>query len=290
MLKRTLREPLLHFFVLGTLVFLYYGWRSDDVDDAGSIVVSRGQQTNLIGTFERTWGRPPTQDEFLALVDDYLREELAYREAAVRELDRNDTVIRRRLRQKLELLSEDLVALAPPTRAELEASYAADPERFRPDTRYSFEQIDFSADRRGDGAEADARTLLEALRAGTVRPDDAPGDSRVLPPRLSAVGEREIASTFGESFAVELAALAPGGWDGPVRSAFGWHLVNITGKVPGEIPPLAEIADRVQAELLVERRRAALDLLYAGLAERYSIRIEPLEAPAAAGPGDGSGE
>jgi hypothetical protein len=285
MLKRALREPLLHFFVLGALVFLYYSWRSGDIDDTESIVVSRGQQTNLIGTFEKTWGRPPTQDEFIALVDDYLREELAYREASLRELDRNDTVIRRRLRQKLELLAEDLATLAPPTQAELEASYAANAERFRPDTRYTFEQIDYSSDRRGDGAEADALAQLAALRAGTIRSEDIPGDSRVLSRRLSNVGEREIASIFGERFVDGLASLTQGEWGGPVRSAFGWHLVHVSEEVPGEIPPLAEIVDRVQTELLVERRRAALDLLYASLAERYEIRVEPVTETA-----DGSGE
>jgi len=278
MLKRALREPLLHFFALGALVFLYYSWRTGDAGDAESIVVSRGQQTNLISTFAQTWGRPPTEDELVALVDDYLREELAYREGSALELDRNDTVIRRRLRQKLELLAEDLATLAPPTAAEIEASYAANGEGFRTDSRYSFEQIDFSSDRRGDSAEGDALTLLAALRAGTLRSDDASGDSRVLSPRLSNVGEREIASIFGESFADALASLTPGEWGGPVRSAFGWHVVHVIERVPGEIPPLEAIADRVQAELLVERRRAALDLLYAGLAERYNISVESLES------------
>jgi hypothetical protein len=284
-LKRALREPLLHFFALGALVFLYYSWRSSDIDDTESIVVSRGQQTNLIETFEATWGRPPTQHEFVALIDDYLREELAYREGSARELDRNDTVIRRRLRQKLELLAEDLATLAPPTQAELEASYAANAEKFRPDTRYTFEQIDYSSDRRGDGAEADALAQLAALRAGTIRSEDIPGDSRVLAQSLSDVGESEIASIFGESFVDGLASLTQGEWGGPVRSSFGWHLVQVSEKVPGEIPPLGEIADRVQAELLGERRRAALDLLYASLAERYEIRVEPVAEAA-----DGSGQ
>lgn len=276
-MTRALREPLLHFFALGALVFLLYAWIGGG-EDPETIVVSRGQQTSLIEAFAQTWGRPPTQEEFLAIVDDYLREELAYREASARELDRNDTIVRRRLRQKLELLAEDLVTLAPPTQPEIEARYAESAEQFRTETRYSFEQIDFSKDRRGPDAEADAQALLASLRAGAELDDsELPGDSRVLPQRLSAAGEREIASIFGESFPGDLAGLTPGQWDGPVSSAFGWHLVRVAERIPGEIPPLAAVADRVQNEMLAERRRAALDLLYAGLAERYSIRVEPLE-------------
>ena len=279
-LKRALREPLLHFFALGALVFLLYAWISGGTDDPDTIVVSRGQQRSLIEVFAQTWGRPPTQEEFRSLIDDYLREELAYREASARELDRNDTIVRRRLRQKLEFLAEDLVTLAPLEASEMEAWYAANAERYRTETRYSFEQIDFSTDRRGPAAESDALALLATLRAGGPLPDeDFSGDSRVLPQQLSRAGEREIDSTFGEGFSDDLARIATGQWDGPLSSAFGWHLVRVDEKIPGAIPPLTAIEDRVQSELLVERRRAALDLLYASLAERYSIRIEPLDEP-----------
>ena len=282
-LASVFKEPLLHFFVLGALVFLAFAWLGDGVDDEDAIVISRGQQTNLLQTFERTWGRAPTPAEFDGLIEEYLREEIAYREASVRELDRNDTVIRRRLRQKLELLIEDLAALAPPTAAELEASYAADPEKFRAEARYSFEQIVFSPDRRVADAEADARALLASLRAGVAVPEEALlGDSRVLPRELSSAGEREIASTFGDEIVIALAGLSPGQWEGPVRSGFGWHLVRLSERVPGEVPPLAEIEDRVRDELLVERRRMALDQLYARLAEQYTIRVEPLSPPAEA--------
>jgi hypothetical protein len=288
---RVLREPLLHFFALGLLIFLLYTWQSGEVDEADAIVISRGQQTNLLETFERTWGRPPTQDEFRGLVQEFLREEIAYREASSMELDRNDTVIRRRLRQKLELLAEDLATIAPPTQSELEASYAANGESFRTEARYSFEQIDFSADRRGDRAESDARALLATLQSGEpVAEPDRLGDSRVLPAEVSSAGEREIAATFGDEFAAALAALAPGQWSGPVRSGFGWHLVRLAERVPGQIPPLAEVEERVRNELLVVRRREALDALYANLAAQYSIQLEPLTLPDADATATGSGE
>lgn len=286
-LASALREPLLHFLALGALIFLAYAWLGDDAPDADAIVITRGQQISLLETFERTWGRPPTPDEFAGVVQDYLREEIAYREGSARELDRNDTVIRRRLRQKLELLAEDLAAIAPPTEAELDASYAANAESFRTESRYSFEQIVFSPDLRGDSARADAVALLASLRGGaSVTAEALAGDSRVLPHELAAAGERQIASTFGSEFLAALEGLTPGVWEGPVASGFGWHLVRIAERIPGEVPPLAEVLDRVQTELLVERRRAALEQLYASLAQRYSIRVEPLTEPAAAAAGE----
>jgi hypothetical protein len=286
-LPRVLREPLLHFFGLGVLVFLAWAWLGGDIEESDEIVVSRGQQTRLIETFQRTWGRQPTQIEFEGLIDDYLREELAYREGSLRELDRNDTVIRRRLRQKLELLAEDLATVVPPTQAEMEASFAANAERYRSESIYSFEQIVFSPDSRGARAEADAINLLARLERGeSIEPETLVGDSRVLPDRLQSVGELEIASTFGDEFATRLAELPAGQWSGPVASGFGWHVVRVGERMPGEIPPLSAVADRVRTDLLVERRQAALESLYAGLAERYSIRVEPLTEPGAPAAGE----
>jgi hypothetical protein len=287
-LPRVLREPLVHFLGLGLLVFLAWGWIGEDLEESNEIVVSRGQQTRLIETFERTWGRPPTRDEFSGLIDEYLREELAYREGSLRELDRNDTVIRRRLRQKLELLAEDLATIVPPTPAEIEAGFAANAESYRSEPSYSLEQVVFSPDLRGASAEMDARDLLARLESGEpVEPEALVGDSGVLPRRLAAAGELEITATFGDAFAAQLAELPPGRWSGPVASGFGWHVVRIGERTPGEIPPLSAVAERVQTDLLVERRRAALDVLYAGLAQRYSIRVEPLAEPAESASADG---
>jgi hypothetical protein len=109
-----IKEPLLHFIVLGALVFALYGFIGPDQPADDEIVVTRGQQEHLVTAFTRTWQRPPTQAEFTGIVDDWIREEIAYREGLRLGLDANDTIIRRRLRQKLEVLADDIVSMAEP--------------------------------------------------------------------------------------------------------------------------------------------------------------------------------
>jgi hypothetical protein len=272
-----LREPLLHFFLLGVGIFAAYAWLNQGGGDE-DIVVTRGQQNTLITTFERTWQRPPTPDEFSGLVRDFIREEIAYREAGQMELDRDDIVIRRRLRQKLELLAEDLATLAPPTEAELEAWFTENSERYRVDPRYSFEQVYFSTDRRGTAAREQAIALLAELNAGTTSIDvDAASDAITLPKRMRDAGRYEIAATFGAGFVDALAELPDGVWTGPVESGFGFHLVRIESRVASRIPDRTEVEREVLNDLQSDRRSRALDTLYETLAEKYTLSVEPLD-------------
>ena len=115
-----LREPLAHFFVLGAGIFLLAALVGEsDESRPDQIVVSAGQIDRLVETWQRTWQRPPTQAELEGLVEDHIREEILYREAIAMGLDRDDTIIRRRLRQKMEFLPQDLVEQVEPTNAEL---------------------------------------------------------------------------------------------------------------------------------------------------------------------------
>lgn len=272
-----LKEPFLHFLALGILIFAGYDWISEG-DDAGQIVVTGGQQKNLIATFEQTWQRPPTPEEFNALVQDYIRQEIAYREAGEMELDRNDIVIRRRLRQKLELLTEDLASMAPPTAEELASFYEEHAEDYRTDQLNSFQQILFSTDRRGDEARSDAVAALVGLNAGKATPDAA-GDAISLPQALHSASRREVAATFGAVFADSLVALPEGIWTGPVDSGFGVHLVKVTDRVESRVRPLDEVWQAVRNDLLAERRQRAVEMLYENLAENYTITVEPVDVP-----------
>jgi len=270
-----LKEPFLHFLALGAAIFAAYAWVGDR-DGTGEIVVTGGQQNNLIATFEQTWQRPPTPDEFKGLVQDYIRQEIAYREAGAMELDRNDIVIRRRLRQKLELLTEDLASMAPPTAAELAAFYAAHAEDYRTDPRYSFQQVFFSTDRRGERAREDALTALAEMEDGGAL---ATGDAISLPQAMRKASRREVAATFGTSFADALAALPEGRWAGPVESGFGLHLVRLAEREESRVQSLDEVEQAVRNDLLSERRQRAVEMLYENLAENYTITVEPLDAP-----------
>jgi hypothetical protein len=282
---RWLKEPLLHFLGLGALVFLVYQGVADSGPSRDQIFISKGQQENLLNTFSRTWQRAPTPDEFQGLLRDYIRQEIAYRESTSMGLDQDDIVIRRRLRQKLELLTEDVASLVAPTDAELQQYLENHANDFMIEPRLSLRQIYFSRDRRGAGAEQDARDLLQ--RIDTIADDTDPkalGDPLPLPAEMAGLRESEVSRYFGNVFTDGLADLEPGQWGGPVESGFGLHLVIIDERVPARSPALEEVREAVQREWLSQRRQEAVDGLYDRLAENYTIEIESLlESPAVEG-------
>ena len=271
---------MLHFFLLGGLVFAAYGWLGDNGVEGDEIVVTAGQQRSLAETFERTWRRSPSPEDMARLIEDSIRQEIAYRQGTKMRLDGDDIVIKRRLRQKLETLTEDMATLAPPSLAEQEAYFAGHAESYRTEARFSFEQIFFSTEARNKQAEQDALAMLAmlaGLQGGAVEPDlTMAGDKTMLPAFTQDESQSKIASVFGESFAASLGDLEPGQWSGPVRSSFGLHLVRITDQVAGGIPQFAEVADEIRNDIQSHRRQAAVDALYEGLRKDFVIRIEPL--------------
>jgi len=275
-MTKWLKEPLLHFLALGGLIFAVNALINDDAaNDRSSIVVSLSQQENLASTFARTWQRPPTQDEMNSLIVDFIRQEIAYRESQAMQLDRDDIVIRRRLRQKLEMLAEDVASLAPPTEEEVKAYFAENIEDFRRPAVLSIRQIYFGNIGNAGDEQASAEKLLEQLQRDESSVDiAAAGDESLLPRELDNVSETELESLFGSGFSGALAAIEPGSWGGPIASGFGLHLVRVDDRVESRLPELESVADYVTRELLVIRRQQAIDLLYAKLAENYTVSIE----------------
>lgn len=283
-MSRWIKEPLLHFVLLGAIIFLVYDQVAGRGSAPGEIFISRGQQENLLNTFGRTWQRPPTPEEFQGLLQDYVRQEIAYRESVSMGLDQDDIVIRRRLRQKLELLAEDVASLAAPTDQELQAYLEANAEDFAIEPRLTFRHVYFSRDRRGDDAGQDAAQLLQRITGdGPAGHFEQFGDPLPLPFELRDIREGEVARLFGTLFTDGLKGLEVGQWSGPVESGFGLHLVFLEAREAGRLPRLPEVRDAVQREWLSERRREAVDSLYERLAENYSIEIETLIEPRAKG-------
>jgi hypothetical protein len=281
-MNRWLKEPLLHFLLLGALIFAVYGRLSPDGLAEGEIRVTRGQQEHLITAFTRTWRRPPTQDEFNHLVDDWVREEIAYRQGQEMGLDTDDTIIRRRLRQKLEMLAEDVVSLAEPTEAELQAYLEDNQDDYRREPRYTIRQVYFSRDRRGEEARRDAEQALVLLNTGDPLVDPAQaGDPLPLPHRLVSERRSALTAQFGTLFTDGLAGLESGAWHGPVESGFGLHLVFIEELTPGRPLTLVEAADEVRRDWANERRIETIDTLYERLRERYTVTVDPLNGSAA---------
>lgn len=274
--KLLLREPLVHFLLIGAGLFLYSRWSGSGAGPASTrIVLGSAQLANLAAGYARTWQRPPTEMELKGLVDDWVREEISVREATSAGLDRDDTVIRRRLRQKFEFLVEEVAEVARPTDKELQEWLAAHVGEFRTDPRVSFRQVYLSPDRRGASVEADARQLLARLSsAGAGAQTEEWGDSTILPRELELTSVRDVGRTFGEQFARRIGALPAGRWMGPIESSYGLHLVQICERVEGETPDLALIRPAVEREFLAERRKRQLNATYDRLLKKYIVVVE----------------
>ena len=276
-LSRVLREPLFHFLLIGAAIFGFYSFIS--VQDVGAspdrIVVSSGDIQRFAGLWEKRWQRRPTAEELKGLVEEYVREEVLYREAMALGLDRDDTVIRRLLRQKFEFVTQDLAIASEPDAAVLSAFYRANRERYRTPARLSFSQIFFNLDRRGAAGEQDARLALATLRDETGDNDLAGlGDGTMLNEAYSNMPVQDVELRFGSDFSDALSRLEPGVWSGPIRSEYGIHLVRLDSRSAGRVPPFFDIEDRVRTDWAHEQRQQANEAIYRRLLARYEVIVE----------------
>lgn len=277
---RLLREPLVHFALLGAGLFALYLTLADDTGTGDRrIVVGTERQAQLTAAFERVWRRAPTDAEFKGLVDDWLREELANREALQLGLGEDDPIIRRRLRQKYEAFVDQLFMGATPSTDELQAWYEDRRGDYATQPRYSLRQVYFSQDRRDD-ARGDARALLQSLAPSDPDAANGLGDSLALPARLQRERATAVASVFGDAFLEGLAALEPGRWSGPVTSAYGEHLVYLESFTPQQQPALEDVREAVLRDWRDAQRREARAGIYAELLQEYDVEFAPPPAPA----------
>jgi parvulin-like peptidyl-prolyl isomerase len=286
-MKRLLREPLLHFLLIGAVLFVLYGLLNRGQSGAPrEIVISASRVEALAGNFATVWMRPPTAAELKGLIDDYVAEEVYYREAIAMGLDQDDTVIRRRLRQKMEFISEDIAAAAEPTDAELQSYLEQHADKFALPSTLTFQQVYLSAERRGEAVRADAEKLLAELQAGRgpADPGEA-GDATLLPATMEAASPQVIANAFGEEFAGQIDEAPVGQWSGPIVSGFGLHLVKVDERVAASAPSLAEIRPIVLREWQSEQRRALNESFLETLRSKYEVRVEGEAAGLFAAPG-----
>ena len=276
---KLLREPLFHFLILGAGLFALFGLVDDSEGQrTDRIVVTAGQIEWLAEGWTRTWQRPPTPAELDGLVEDHIREEVFYREALAMGLDRDDMVVRRRLRQKVEFLTDDLAAAVEPTEEELRGYLADNAEQFRIDSSFSFDHVYFNRDRRGDAAYRDAEELLSRLATASSDVDPAAlGDPLLLPGEYQQASSREIGGRFGKEFAARLTELPIGRWAGPIESGYGLHLVLIRERIDGFVPDLEDVQKVVKREWMAERRKETGEAFYQGLRARYSVVVEQAE-------------
>ncbi len=269
-LIRALRDPLVTFLVLGALMFALALYMGED-DASYRVEIGAADIQRLTDQWSMQMRRPPSPQELRGLVDQLIKEEVYYREAKRLGLDTNDTIVRRRLVQKLTFLTEDIATAAPPDTSALEAYYQDNVDNYRLPERYTFTHRYFSADRRDD-AEADARAAL--------KDPSVSGDPFMLQRNYASRSQREIANQFGKDFAAELASLAgqnagdspqTDSWRGPLRSAYGWHVVQITKVEPTRVEPFAAIRTRVENDFKQAMRDTANQQYYSDTLQRYDV-------------------
>lgn len=305
-LGRWLREPLLHFLGLGVALFAVYAhWTPGaGFDTSRQIVLTLDELRQLDLYFQSQWQRQPTPEEFSHLVENEVQEEVLYREALAMGLDKNDEIVRRRMAQKLQFLAEDVAAAHEPTAAELESWFDEHTEMFAQPPRLSFRHLYFSPDRRGERARDDA---VKALAALAGQPEDAKIASSLADPFMFQDYYRDrapeyLGKEFGPRFAVSVAKLAPGSWQGPIESGFGWHLVFVDSVIPGRVPDFEEVEPDVRTAWLGDQKQKAWSKAYAEMRAKYTVLLPappdakspappvpppPTRIPSSAGEGQG---
>lgn len=262
-----LREPLLHFLVLGAALFALYAWRTGGQTSEGpsrQVRLGEGEVRWLRETWTLQWQREPTPEELRALVAEYLKEELLSREAREMGLDRDDTYVRRRLAQKVEFLLQDTTRLAEPTEDELRRTFEAHPDRFGGEPAVSFTQVYFAREHR-----AEAVATLPRLVAGANPMEQ--GDVLLLDAEIRAATRQAVAAQFGPKFADAVLALEAGSWQGPIESGYGLHLVRVTERRAAKPRELAEVRAQVVERWRDERQREATEKHLASLYEKYHV-------------------
>ena len=293
-IKTWLREPLAQFIALGVVLFVLYGifgGGSVDAGDEKRVDVTQAEIGWLAERWTRQWQRPPTETELRGLVDDYVREEVLYREALGMGLDRDDAVVRRRMVQKLELLAE--AVQAPPTEQQLQAYFQENLGRYVFPEARSFSHVYFNVDQRGDAVFAAAEGVLDQLRAIPRPPTRAPerGDRFLLQYDYRLHTQAEVGRLFGSRFAEALFEVDPQSWQGPIQSGYGLHLVYVSDASPDAVPEFEQVRNRVLVDFETDQRNEAKEALYRALSSGYEIVVDEEAVRAAAlqtGAGGGS--
>ena len=287
--RRWMREPLLHFLLLGLVLFGVYAYLHrgrGGIESSKQIALTIDDLRLMDGYFESQWHRPPTPAEFQAMVEDKVREEVLYREGLAMGLDKDDTIVKRRMAQKMQFLAEDVAAAHEPSTAELKAWFDKNTEKFALPGRYSFRHIYFSPDKRGKNAQEDA---AQALAKISGQPEDSKlaasmGDNFMFQDYYGDRAPSAVAKEFGPQFAVALEKLKPGSWQGPVESGYGWHLVFVDTVIPGRIPAFEEMEPDVKTAWLAEQKATAWQKAYADMRSKYTVLLPAAPSEAAQAP------
>jgi peptidyl-prolyl cis-trans isomerase C len=272
-LRAAVREPLLHFVLIGALLFAVTALRQKQSENA-EIRITAGEVAQLAAFWETQSQRKPSAEELRGLIEERIDEEVLAREAVRLGLDRNDVIVRRRLAQKMAFVSDDLAAVAEPPEHELRAYFDAHRATYTTPDLYALRHVYFNPDRHTT-VDIDAQRALQRLTRGANA--DEVGDPFMLPRELADVSREDIVRDFGSSFADAVTGSTPGSWSGPVRSPFGVHLVKLESHIPSSAARFEDVRDSVRDAYLGQKQREANAALRTRLRQQYKIVVEPAE-------------
>ncbi|MEM6703522.1 MAG: peptidylprolyl isomerase [Acidobacteriota bacterium] len=273
--KRLAREPLFVFLLLGLAVFLVERSVAGRFPDNDAIVVDELQLDRLQKLWQTQTRRAPTEQELDALVQDFVREEVLYREALRLGLDRDDTIIRRRLAQKMGFLLDDTAEISEPSDADLEGYFEANLDRYLEPRRTSFRHVYVRRDR--DGGEDAALRFAQQLEGD----DDewrGLGDPFMLQREYAERSDAELGELFGQDFVRALAEAPLGRWSAPVASAYGHHAVQVVSRREAHDPGFTAARSRVRDDYLIDERRDITGAAYDKIRATYDVVYEASEA------------
>ena len=279
-IRTLLGEPMLHFLLIGSALFTASGWMAPGDSGGRRIVITQGVVDDLVTQHVAARGREPSTTELNRLIESYVRDEILYREGVKLGLERDDIVVKRRVRQKIEMIAEEDASTGAPTDADLSAYLRANQARFVQPAILTFEQVFLGQTTSGPGVVRAVAVTREGLRSGT---DPAKlGQQTLLPYRMTLTPADLVARDFGASFAAALEKAPVGEWVGPIDSSFGAHYVRVSDRTPAVAPQLGVVRDHVVREWENERRQRARSDAYTKMRGEYTVSIEtkpPTERP-----------
>ncbi len=287
-LRRFCGDSLVQFLLIGLALFLGYTFLhrgQSVVEPSHQIALTLDDLRTMELSFQSQWQRQPTVEEFNSMVENRIEEEILYREGLQMGLDKDDTIVKRRMAQKVQFLAEDVAAAHQPSTAELKAWFAKNAEKFALPSRVTFRHLFFGFDKRGQHAQQDAAAALQKL-AG--QPQNSPlaaraADAFMFEDYYAERTAEQLAKEFGPTFALGIFRLQPGAWAGPIESGYGWHLVFIDSIIPGRIPGFEEVEPDVRTAWLAAQKAQSWQEAYARMRARYTVLLPAAPASAPAG-------
>lgn len=272
-MNKIIKEPLLHFLLIGAAFFLLYSWVGEESEGNNVIVIDESDLDEIVSKFDLQWKRNPTEEELASIVEKRIEEEIFYQEALKMNLDHNDEIIKRRLAQKMQFLSNDISSVVPPTDEELQAYYSSHSEQYMKEANYSLYQVFFSPDLRND-FRGDASKALPEFQKMSLEKALKLGDEIALPQYFEHTSEFHISRQMGEEFTTEIATLETGMWQGPVSSGYGSHLVYIEAKKEAHSVPFDEVKEKVLSDYNYAHQKEVKASILKEFSKNYEVDFD----------------